>query len=95
MLQFQYESGQKKREEKIQVTNVPKEHRFDGPLRRETWIHPDGGRRIHRTAPLKPTNLSYMCSDDEELSQVDSIEVRSLLFCIPIYDLITIVDRFS
>lgn len=25
---------------------------FAGPLRRETWIHPEGGPRVYRTAPL-------------------------------------------
>lgn len=54
-----------------------KEHRFDGPLRRETWIHPEGGRRIHRTTPLDPqASRNGDTSEEEELQQLDSIELN-------------------
>lgn len=44
-----------------------------GHFRRETWIHPDGGRRIHRTALLEPICAE---TDTEELQNMDSIEVN-------------------
>lgn len=55
-----------------------KEHRFDGNLRKETWIHPEGGRRVHRTAPLDPSMISRSgdSSDDEELRQMDPSELN-------------------
>jgi len=54
-----------------------KEHRFDGNLRRETWIHPEDGCKVHRTAPLDPA-LSGKPADssDEELSQMDPSELN-------------------
>lgn len=54
-----------------------KEHRFDGPLRRETWIHPEGGRRIHRTTPLDPqASRNGDTSEEEELHQLESGELN-------------------
>lgn len=55
-----------------------KEHRFDGNLRKETWIHPEGGRRVHRTAPLDPLMVGHGAesSDDEELRQMDAAELN-------------------
>lgn len=55
-----------------------KEHRFDGNLRKETWIHPEGGSRVHRTAPLDCSMLerSVESSDDEELDKMDPSELN-------------------
>ncbi|GAB0093491.1 hypothetical protein DMENIID0001_086370 [Sergentomyia squamirostris] len=72
-----YESSQKKREEKNRLRLKEKEHRFGGPLRRETWIHPEGGRRIHRTSPLDPAaNRSGDTSEEEELENLEPIELN-------------------
>lgn len=43
-----------------------------GQLRRETWIHPDGGRRVYRTTQA---NLEQNNSDEEDLSTLSSVEV--------------------
>ncbi|XP_055644109.1 telomerase-binding protein EST1A isoform X2 [Toxorhynchites rutilus septentrionalis] len=75
-----YESSQRKREEKIRARLKEKEHRFDGHLRRETWIHPEGGSRVHRTAPLDPlagqSAADTSEEEEEELRQLDSIELN-------------------
>ncbi|XP_059614016.1 telomerase-binding protein EST1A isoform X2 [Phlebotomus argentipes] len=72
-----YENSQKKREEKNRLRLKEKEHRFGGPLRRETWVHPEGGRRIHRTSPLDPAaNRSGDTSEEEELENLESIELN-------------------
>lgn len=74
-----YESSQRKREEKNRARLKEKEHRFDGHLRRETWIHPEGGSRVHRTAPLDPMagrTGDTSEEEEEELRQLDSIELN-------------------
>lgn len=57
---------------------------FDGPLRREIWIHPEGGRRMYRTAPLiqPAASASELSAAEkaklrlhEELSAMDQDEV--------------------
>lgn len=75
---FQYENSQKRREEKNRLRLKEKEHRFDGgQLRRETWIHPEGGRKVHRTAPLDPLLSTQSDSTDEDkLNQLDTLEVN-------------------
>lgn len=73
---FQYETSQKKRDEKTRQRLKEKEHKFGGPLRRETWIHPSGGRRIHRTTPLDlGTGKSGDTSDEEELDAMSTADV--------------------
>lgn len=74
----QYEFSQRKREEKNRLRLKEKEHRFDGNLRKETWIHPDGGSRVHRTRPLDCTMLgkSAESSDDAELDKMDPSELN-------------------
>jgi len=73
----QYEFGQRKREEKSRLRLKEKEHRFDGNLRKETWIHPEGGSRVHRTAPLDVSMLGKTTdSSDEELDQMDPSELN-------------------
>lgn len=74
---MQYESRLKKRNEKIKSNTSRKDNQ--GALRRETWIHPEDGSRIHRTAPLKPMTEPNISSDEEELKQIDSIEVNFFL----------------
>lgn len=74
---FQYESSQRKREEKNRARLKEKEHRFGGPLRRETWIHPESGHRIHRTSPLDPeAGRSGYTSEEEELKQLETSELN-------------------
>jgi hypothetical protein len=56
-----------------------KEHRFDGNLRKETWVHPEGGVRVHRTAPLDVSTLSKhhdSSDEDEELDHLDASELN-------------------
>lgn len=84
---LQYESNQKKLEEKlaplstVSVRQQPTAAQFDGPLRREVWIHPEGGRRIYRTAPLNPNTDATSAADlaeqrlTEELIRMDQLEV--------------------
>ena len=74
----QYEFSQRKREEKNRLRLKDKEYRFDGNLRKETWVHPEGGIRVHRTAPLDFSMLGkhYDSSDDEELEQLDPSELN-------------------
>uniref|UniRef100_A0A182T9R0 Telomerase-binding protein EST1A n=1 Tax=Anopheles maculatus TaxID=74869 RepID=A0A182T9R0_9DIPT len=73
-----YENNQRKREEKLRARRKVKEQRFDGNLRREIWIHPDGGLRLHRTGPIYPIGLDQSCdtSDEEELHSLGSIELN-------------------
>lgn len=84
LLTHQYEVSQRKRDEKNRSKLKEKEHRFDGNLRKETWIHPEGGRRVHRTAPLDPSvdtsnDNGGNCgesSGDEELHNMDPSELN-------------------
>lgn len=74
---LQYESSQKKREEKNKLRLKEKEHRFGGPLRQETWIHPEGGARVHRTSPLDPSNeINGYTSEEEELKSMESYDLN-------------------
>jgi protein SMG6 len=75
---FQYEFSQRKRDEKNRVRLKDKEFRYDGNLRKETWIHPEDGCRVHRTAPLDPSMIARSgdSSDDEELRQMDPSELN-------------------
>lgn len=79
-LVVQYENSQKRREERNRQRLKEKEHRFDGgQLRRETWIHPEGGSKVHRTAPLDPliaTASANDSTDEEKLNQLDTLEVN-------------------
>lgn len=53
-------------------------------LRKEIWIHPDGGRRIHRTTTAvqeqKPVD-----SDEEDLASLSSVEVSFFIYCKEFY----------
>lgn len=78
---LQYETSQKKRDEKCRQRLKEKEHKFGGPLRRETWIHPSGGRRIHRTTPLDlGTGKSGDTSDEEELDAMSTADVGQMIW---------------
>lgn len=78
ILSSQYEFTQRKRDEKSRMRLKDKEHRFDGNLRKETWIHPEGGSRVHRTAPLDCSVLetNEESSEDEELEKMDPSELN-------------------
>lgn len=45
-----------------------------GSLRKETWIRPDGGKRMHRTTSAVPEK-KRLDSDEEDLANLTSIEV--------------------
>jgi protein SMG6 len=77
----QYEVSQRKRDEKNRSKTKEKEQRFDGNFRKETWIHPEGGSRFHRTAPLNPSLVINSTnendsSNDEELQNMDPSELN-------------------
>nr|XP_049465319.1 telomerase-binding protein EST1A isoform X1 [Anopheles coluzzii] len=73
-----FENNQRKREDKLRARRKEKEQRFDGNLRREIWIHPEGGSRVHRTGPLYPIAAGHSSdtSDEEELQTLGSIELN-------------------
>lgn len=54
---------------------------FDRPLRREIWIHPEGGRRIYRTASLNPNTEASSAAElaekqlNAELNSLDQLAV--------------------
>uniref|UniRef100_A0A182PL13 Telomerase activating protein Est1-like N-terminal domain-containing protein n=1 Tax=Anopheles epiroticus TaxID=199890 RepID=A0A182PL13_9DIPT len=75
---YAFENNQRKREEKLRARQREREQRFGGNLRREIWIHPEGGSRVHRTGPLYPFPVGHLCdtSDEEELQNLCSIELN-------------------
>lgn len=46
-------------------------------LRREIWIRPDGGRRVHRTTSAISEN-QHLDSEEEDLAALSSVEVSFL-----------------
>ncbi|XP_057667443.1 telomerase-binding protein EST1A isoform X1 [Diorhabda carinulata] len=76
-----YEQGEKKRREerlekqRLQMKQKESEdsNNTPGSLRKETWIHPEGGRRVYRTTKA---NIEQNYSDDEDLSALSSVEVN-------------------
>lgn len=44
-----------------------------GSLRHETWIHPDGGKRVHRTTKAVQEQKD---SEEEDLAGLSSVEVN-------------------
>lgn len=44
-------------------------------LRREVWVRPDGGRRVHRTTSAISEN-QHMDSEEEDLAALSSVEVN-------------------
>lgn len=48
-------------------------------LRKETWIRPDGGRRVHRTTSTVQEQVKFD-TDDEDLSSLTSVEVNIYIF---------------
>lgn len=57
-----------KQKEFEEPCNVP------GSLRKEIWIHPEGGRRVHRTTQA---TLDQDFSEEEDLESLNSVEVCS------------------
>lgn len=77
---MQYEQGEKKRrEERLERQRaLMKQKEFEEPgnapgsLRKEIWIHPEGGRRVHRTTQA---SLEQDFSEEEDLESLNSVEV--------------------
>ncbi|KAH1009281.1 hypothetical protein HUJ04_001658 [Dendroctonus ponderosae] len=76
-----YEQGEKKRrEERLERQRQhmkQKESEENGAansLRKETWIRPDGGRRLHRTTKALEDYLRD--SEEEDLAALSSVEVN-------------------
>lgn len=87
---FQYEQQERKRREAKEAsstrrkesasaaTDAAKVDRLE--LRREIWIHPLDGRRTRRTTSTNGSaDANGLNSDDEELAQLPSIEVRIVM----------------
>lgn len=86
---LQYESNLKKLQDKmgpITTANTNDEKSatsalIDGPLRREIWIHPEGGRRIYRTASLNPNTEASSAAEiaerqlNAEINSLDQLAV--------------------
>ncbi|XP_048522651.1 uncharacterized protein LOC109539534 isoform X3 [Dendroctonus ponderosae] len=79
--QIYYEQGEKKRrEERLERQRQhmkQKESEENGAansLRKETWIRPDGGRRLHRTTKALEDYLRD--SEEEDLAALSSVEVN-------------------
>lgn len=57
-----------------------KEKEFDSKkstqLRREIWIHPDGGRRVHRTTSTSQQELDDSEAELEAMSNSDVSTLR-------------------
>lgn len=76
-----YEQGQRKRREdrleraRQNMKEKESESTSQGSLRRETWIRPDGGRRVHRTTPAVPEQKK-LDSEEEDLATLTSMEVN-------------------
>lgn len=80
-----YENAQRKYQEAASTTSnsggsgdasaaVAAAGPLEGPLRREVWCHPEGGRRIYRTAPLSQPSTQL----HDELCAMDQDEVSVL-----------------
>ncbi|KAJ8915058.1 hypothetical protein NQ315_014313 [Exocentrus adspersus] len=76
-----YEQGEKKRREerlerlRLQMKQKESEElgNVPGSLRKETWIHPEGGRRVHRTTQAMQEQKD---SEEEDLAALSSVEVN-------------------
>ncbi|CAG9865390.1 unnamed protein product [Phyllotreta striolata] len=76
--QVYYDQGEKKRREErlerqrqqMKQKESEDSNHAPGQLRRETWIHPEGGRRVYRTTQA---NLD---AAEEDLSSLSSVEVN-------------------
>lgn len=89
---IQYEQGEKKRrEERLERQRaLMKQKEFDEPgnapgsLRQEIWIHPEGGRRVHRTTQA---TLEQEYSEEEDLESLTNVEVSfTLLIYLDIFN---------
>lgn len=77
----QYEQGERKRrEERLErARQHMKEKESDASaapssLRKEIWIHPDSGKRVHRTTSAVQEQKS-VDSEEEDLASLSSVEV--------------------
>ncbi|CAH0556011.1 unnamed protein product [Brassicogethes aeneus] len=76
-----YEQGEKKRREerleraRLQMKQKESEETTTTPgsLRKETWIRPDGGKRVHRTTQALQDNKD---SEEEDLASLGNIELN-------------------
>ncbi|XP_018574342.1 telomerase-binding protein EST1A isoform X2 [Anoplophora glabripennis] len=76
-----YEQGEKKRrEERLERQRQQMKQKesedsgnIPGSLRKETWIHPEGGRRVHRTTQAMQEQKD---SEEEDLASLSSVEVN-------------------
>lgn len=54
-------------------------NRSNNRLRREIWIHPEGGRRVHRTtSTAQHSDNSNHQSEEDELAAMSELEVSLL-----------------
>lgn len=67
-----------------QMKQKESENNVNGPnsLRKETWIHPEGGKRVHRTTQSIQDQKD---SEEEDLAALSSIEVSFTLFFVGIF----------
>lgn len=80
-----YEQGEKKRrEERLERQRQQMKQKesedsgnIPGSLRKETWIHPEGGRRVHRTTQAMQEQKD---SEEEDLAALSSVEVSESHF---------------
>lgn len=56
------------KEKESESTHLP------NSLRKEIWIHPDSGKRIHRTTTAVQEQKT-LDSDEEDLASLSSVEV--------------------
>lgn len=60
-----------KEKERMKEKEVGSNH---GRLRREVWIHPGGGKRVHRTTSTAQSYDKH--SEEDELSTISNLEVN-------------------
>ncbi|GLV32356.1 Smg6 [Carabus blaptoides fortunei] len=72
-----YEQGERKRREekaKLQMKEKESAQNIPSSLRREIWVHPEGGRRLHRTTSAAQETV--LDSEEEDLYTLSSVEVN-------------------
>lgn len=67
-------------------------------LRKEIWIHPDSGKRVHRTTSAVQEQKT-LDSEEEDLASLSSVEVRDSLYyyviCYLYVCIVTVIVTFS
>ncbi|XP_063220783.1 telomerase-binding protein EST1A [Bacillus rossius redtenbacheri] len=73
-----YEQAERKRREEREAKQRERMQEKEGAgLRRELWVHPEGGRRLHiTTSTLQEQRRRDLASEEEELAQLSSVEVN-------------------